>query len=555
MKWSQLTQIEFTFAIVCLLLVLGLHMFLHLKKIGTQYLLLRTILLIIGLSGLFLLYSRPTLTTHIDAQNAILITHHAQVINNDHNNYHNIHDFLNDDLNIDTIIIIGDGLSKEDLLLVDSFNIKFIPGEKQKGFIKLHVPVIKEKETWTLRGKINQTNTQRISVEKSNGEIQETTTDEDGNFSMKLKSKHAGHFSYKVNAHYLDSTIIETFPIHVLPSKNWSLLALSAAPSFELNYLKNYWVSLGNGFSLRQKVSDLRYKETFLINAKMDLDVLNRITLSKFNFLMIDASTWNILKSEEQNLTLSFVANGRLGLLFFGLQKGDEVNKIKNFNVVNEEEEVLDKNNGIKLSQINVPEGFRKIESQGLTSAATRSYGLGSIAIMVVNDTYRYILGDQNVAYQNTWAEIFSSLFIAPSENITFRTNAWNWENERTDINIYSQKNINQKGLLNSKTNIDIYKTMGLEGIYHTHIKPTAAGWNTFQLNDHKKTHHFFVHPTNSWQAMKQSHLHNLNIKEAAREKGIPDRQNREGKEVPFYWGLLISILGLGSLWLHERFN
>ncbi len=551
MNWSQLTSIELAVLLVSVVLIFAAHIYFHLKIFGRDYLFLRTVLLAVGLSGLTILFLKPTRTAEIKSENAILITNNAKKVDVENNYFENIHEILNSNKNIDTIIIKGDGLNKEDLILLDSFNVKFEPGGKQNGFIELQIPVIKEKQTWTLTGRINQTQMHNISVIKSNGDVQETSTDENGTFSFRLRSDNAGHFSYKINAHYPDSTYTETVPIKVLPSEKWKLLALSSAPSFELNYLKNYWVKLGNGFSLRQKVSDSRFKETFLINPKMDLDKLNRQTLSKFNFLMIDAVSWNSLKEEEQSLALNFVANGRLGLLFYGFKTGDKVDNINSLFVTDEKEISLD-NSGIKLSQISIPTGYRKIYFQKTTSAATRQYGLGNIGLMAINDSYRFILADQSTAYQNMWATVFSSLYIAPSEDVVFRSGTWNWENEETEVNIFSRKEIEQQGQLNSEQEIAINKTIDQKGMYYARFAATP-GWNTFQINGHKKAHKFFVHSNKSWQAMKQSYLHESNRKEAARLKTLATKKQTEQKGIPFYWGLLLSVIGFGSLWLHER--
>jgi len=548
MQWTQMTGIELAIAIFFIALVLTIHIYYHLRKHGNEHIVLRSLFLGLGLLGLLLLYLKPITTTEIPAKNIVINTTDS---NDEVDEFNTVHEVINATEVFDTVIIRGDGLSAEDLTLLDSFHIKFIPREKQKGFTNIQIPTVKEKEAWTLIGNLNQQEPQNILLELSDGKTLETTSGTDGKFSLRVSSKSPGHFTYKLSTQFADSTYVESFPLEVLPSEKWNLLALSSSPSFELNYLKNYWVKLGNGFSLRQKVSDSRFKETFLNNPKIALEKINSQTLNKFNFLLVDAISWNGLKVEEQNLVLKYVGNGRIGLLFVGLGKGDVISKVKNLSIESEQE-ILNEDLNVKFSKINTPSGFRKTTYQKLPSAAVRNYGLGNIGLMTINNTNRLILVDQTTTYQNIWANIFSELYIAPSDDIVFKSSKWNWEGEDIDINIYSRKELDKTGLLNGNVEVPITPTQEQNGLFSSRLK-SQAGWNNLQLESSNAAHKFYVHPINSWQAMKQAHLHKINHLAASKTKNLPNRFNKETNVFPFYWGLLISLLGFGLLWLHER--
>jgi len=183
-----------------------------------------------------LLYAKPFSVKTSPLQNIILTTDSAQPPNETKNiqTANSIHQIINSTQQYDTVIITGNGSSKSDLKLLDSFNIKFVPSEKIVGFTNIDLPIAKEKEPWLLNGIINQTQPQKVNLELSNGKILTSETDTEGNFSFRVISQSSGHFTYTISAIYPDTTIAEDIPVKVLPSQKWNLLALSSSPSFEL---------------------------------------------------------------------------------------------------------------------------------------------------------------------------------------------------------------------------------------------------------------------------------------------------------------------------------
>lgn len=547
MVWDYTSQ-DFIIVGICILFVLVLHILLHKKRIGNEYLLIRSLLLLLGLFGLVILYLKPKTSETTKASN---ITLHTDSTIDLPTGVKSVHEILNSDEAYDTIIIKGNGLHPDALALLDSFHLKFEPREKLKGITEVHIPKIKEKQAWSLTGTLNPEGIQKITLEQSSGKLLETTTDEEGNFSFRPTSNNSGHYTYNITAIYTDTTITETIPIEVLPSEKWNLLAYSSAPSFELNYLKNYWVKLGNGFSLRQQVSQDRYKETFLNNSKIALDKINSETLRKFNFLVIDVKSWNQLKPDEQKLALNYVASGRIGLLFFGLSEGDQLANINNVKVVDEKEIKL-ADNDMKLQQILFSGSLNTLKYKSVQTAAIKRYALGNIGFMSINNTHRFILANQNTAYQNIWANVFSELYIQPTEDVVIKSSNWNMEEEELLIDIFSTKAIEDKAILNGNHEMPIQQTSDQEGLYYIPLK-TANGWHSIKIESSKSSHRFFVHAVDSWQAKKQSYLHKVNTQAANKPKQLGKRENTITKELPFYWGLLLSLLGFGGLWIHER--
>jgi len=95
-------------------------------------------------------------------------------------------------------------------------------------------------------------------------------------------------------------------------------------------------------------------------------------------------------------------------------------------------------------------------------------------------------------------------------------------------------------------------KTFNQEGLYYANLK-AAAGWNSINLGEINSSYKFFIHDENSFQAMRQAQLHKINTQAAGKPKLLSKRENTKTESLPFYWGLLISLLGFGGLWFHER--
>ena len=508
----------------------------------------------LGLAGLAILYLKPSILIKADTKNIVIETNtnSSQWPKDDIAatiaKVKSVHEVLADAQSYDSVFIVGDGLSKDDLTLLDSFHLKYFPSDKLPGFVQIDLPTVRQNTNWSLKGKVNPSKSQKVVLSLNDERAIESYPDEEGQFELQMKNPIAGHFTYQIEAIYEDTTITESLPIKVLPTTKWNLLAYSSAPSFELNYLKNYWVKLGNGFSLRQQVSISRFKESFVNAPKTALDKIDRNLLSKFNFLLIDALSWEELNKEEQDLVLNYVYTGRIALLFFGLSDGDELDRIISNQIKSAAEP---QNQDIKFSKINTPKGFYNLYSNKTSAAAVKNYGIGYIGLMTTTDSYKYILAGQDVNYQNQWASIFSKLFISSPDDVIITSPVWNWEAKHSILNVYANKEIDPTALVNDQE-LNMVETQGQDGMYKLVVEP-KVGWNTVKLESREKPYRFYAHNQDNWRAMNQRSLHEINAVATARNTASIGQDRFIQKELPFIYGFLLAVFGLCSLWLHER--
>ena len=230
-------------------------------------------------------------------------------------------------------------------------------------------------------------------------------------FTIQSVAPAAGTYLYDIVVQTQQDSIAEQLSIEVAHEPSWSMLVLSSFPSFEMNYLKNYWTSLGNSFTLRSQISTNKYSTSFANTAKQDLQVLTRKTIQSYDFVITDRASWNQLSPQERSNILRAVSDDGLALIFRAEQSDIQATGIT-LPTLSTPREITWKTSADDVALLHYPASstWSTARLQGHVLSSYRSGGLGHIASLSIDDTYKLILADQPKAYQSLWSTVFSKL-------------------------------------------------------------------------------------------------------------------------------------------------
>lgn len=472
--------------------------------------------------------------------------------------FNDLYSFLNSESarKVDNVNIHGFGLTPNALKLLDSFDISYHPVEDVTGIIDISLPDLSERTPWILSGSYQGDNVSNIQLITPDGSRHDCTLS-DTSFKVTTIAPVAGEYLLQLEMLLNNGdTISEELPIKIPKEASWNMLVLSGFPTFEINYLKNYWTSLENGFALRTKISKARFQTTFINLAKTNLDRLNKNTIEQYDLIMTDVSSWNQLSSRERSNILQAVRDEGVGLMLRPDQNEQSAIGINHPKWSEPHTFKLQTSND-EIALVRYPfsgSGWRPLDMEGMRLGRFRSEGLGHIFMLGIGDTYKLILVDESSQYQEIWAYIFSSLhrnFSSPYELIA---PFWIWENEKTDMQIIADVPIEENIILNDSVRLPILTTPFISGSYEVSVWP-RKGYNNIKIPHMDATLSFYAHSTGVWSAVRQMYLAKATRIAQLKQAGRHFEIDKSLKEIRFFWWYIMILAGFSALWLDETFT
>lgn len=549
-----------------ILLVLGLLLIIAIISIALLYKrssgstrIRRILLFVLGLIGLGLIVLQPSIDKKITPKTAHILTPPSKTDQqNEKATYHSVHDFLNSDIadKTGTVVIDGLGLSEDELGLLKNYTLEFQPADTITGITAISIPKVTERERWTLRGEVQGTSQgadiESIALIGPDGQTTEASVS-GTSFTIQSVAPAAGTYLYDIVVQTQQDSIAEQLSIEVAHEPSWSMLVLSSFPSFEMNYLKNYWTSLGNSFTLRSQISTNKYSTSFANTPKQDLQVLTRKTIQSYDFVIADRASWNQLSSQERSNILRAVSDDGLALIFRAEQSDIQATGIT-LPTLSTPREITWKTSADDVALLQYPASstWSSARLQGHVLSSYRSGGLGHIAALSIDDTYKLILADQPKAYQSLWSTVFSKLYRDFSPSAQLRNNDWIWAEEPTTITILTDQTLTTPPLLNDTIPLYFVEAPFLAGVLEAEVQP-LAGYNKIKINGSDELS-FYAHEQDAWAAVRQHHLAKINsmASDGTRNVAAPATHTTR-QEISLYWWYAITLFGFGGLWLHEQ--
>ena len=469
--------------------------------------------------------------------------------------------------------------------------INYRPGKDQAGIISFQQKQnVSIEEIFSCQGSIKNPGKEKLKLrfydQRQKPIDFEVPADSVSNFHFKSETfEAAGQYNFRLALLSQEDSVFsvlknESVAVNVLPANQLKVQILSAAPNFEQKNLKKHLASLGIALTIKTKISRDNFNEEFFNKEQKKVFQINKKDLSQLDLLILDAQTCSTLNPSEIKALIQSCSNG-LGLLL-NVDSQNDFNSIPNklkdrlfrfeINSSNPSSNKIQlKGDKIDLSlpEISISSSFRnksllKNEADQIY-CASRNFGLGKVCLNLLSSTYPLLLKSEKNQYTDLWKTVLQETKRTDFENEM-------WEIENSPVCEHEETKLLLKG--NPKTGTAcIFKDSVCNEIYlaQNPLIPEIwrakhwfddYGWHTISssktIDSPNKTHHnkFYVHPKNSWMALKQEKTKNQLIKtldQISASTKTHKSNNSEKKPLPLWIPLLGILLTLPIIWIEEK--
>lgn len=582
-------------AILIALLVLALLIFWEIKR--NRRAVLRIILSILTVGSLLLIALQPTKQVQKEQQKAVFLTENylQKDLDSLWSKYSKVSVIPISDLNkdslttYDTLHILGDGFFPANM--PDTLNIPIVLSLNalREGFINFQytkkVTILEEVK---LQGIFYSKDTleKKLILRSPKGEETIKTVNKIGKiaFNFQQKTAKAGRFLYSMIVENKDSILQEeVFPIIVQQREKLKVLILNEAPNFETKYLKNWLTEGEHSLAIRSTISKEKFNTEFINFPKTTLANLNQNLLKKIDVLVVTASTIHQLqrielkalkKAIEQGLGMIVLPDERLFTpqlakpfqsFFFGVdyEKNDRKELIIS-NLINSQKE------GVTLKSFPYQAGLKVNilpvlkDDANWSIAVTAIKNQGRITSSIIPITYTLQLQGKPAVYNAYWSELFKAtapanfvlnnwqvkeeLLVRPNDEMQFQLNT----SEPIPIVQIVEENDAATDIFLQQNPINLETWKGSFWPYQT-------GWHTLHTKANKEEiDWFYVQPKTAWESMRLFGQHQMNLDWLERQNAGLKMNDRpivlEREALPIWWFYLLFLLGIGGLWIEEKF-
>jgi hypothetical protein len=368
----------------------------------------------------------------------------------------------------------------------------------------------------------------------------------------------------------------EPVPIEVTTTEQPPVLLLTAVPSFEFKFLKNSLAAQGRAVGLRSTVSKGLVQTEFLNQPAQALDHLTPALLNRYAVVVADAATLAALPPTESQALRAATQAGRLGLVVLAdvAPLPTATPARTDFSIVAQPTTGPSANpqpvtwpGGPAGLRTTLPAHLRPTAAlKPLVSgpnaalvAASRRYGLGTVVVSVVPNTFRWALQGQETAYGAFWSQLLGAATPPPALAATWQLgNRWPRPHQPLALRL--------SGAMPAPTALPTVRPLAggaavqlalgqdtrLPEWSTAQFWPGAAGWHQVQ-GPGRTTYNFFVYDSAAWRgpalAERQQALarHLGAFKAGSRAPGTVQEPWPTG----WFFGLL--LLATGFLWLEEK--
>ena len=433
--------------------------------------------------------------------------------------------FLTSKPDYQTLHIFGYGLELDELRSLKNKNLIFHPTALKTGVSSISWPEnIRAGKQLLVQGRYNNTtgtevklilqglgpNLDSVTIRK------ETWT----NFELKCIPKHLDKAVYSLIAIANKDTLsTEEVPVIVKERESMRILILASAPDFENKFLKNWLAQQGYSLSVRTTISTAKYSTEFLNSRKNDLNRINTTLLNDFDILIGDMTELSRLSNLENQAVQNQVNKG-MGLIIKADASDPRNGFYRNTFPIRENKQVIPKT--IKLTWEKhtalkaILQGSSSIEI--LAQAGTQSlvknergniltnsklFGQGKILLTVINDSYTWMLGNQEEDYSSFWSYILQKAARKKENPEILAVHFLPVINKDTGIEFQTETgNISRIQIKGEKIAFKQHPLMSFQETGS--FWPSEPGWQSFQFGN-TDSNWFYVFDEKAWTEVKAS--------------------------------------------------
>jgi len=535
---------------IVFVLIFSISIYFDLKNRNSRRRWTRIASMIIGLIALGALYLQPTVSTNQLKYKVAIVTDNAdkKILDSlESIRYELIQDFnqyLRYDKPIENLVVVGDGLESWELDRIQH-SYQFIasritesgPFDYFCSKATINVPF-----ELSLRVLVHQPTD--ISISGPGLKPQSLSLKpENDRLTFNLLSSLSGNFKYRIIGTAMRDTLFdEIIPVSIASNQPFGVLILTGAPSFEIKYLKNHLASFGAHIAERTQISKDTHRKSFINMPETSLSKVSNKLLERIQLLILDAESYDQLSSGEKNLVFNRLSTGELGILWmdevgmngiFSIQK--TAKEKFGFEGLNGKADLFTK--GIKS------DGSERM-LQNKPVAFSVEYGLGSILIPNLEQTYSWMLNGERNLYAQAWEALLSSIVGDRWIKKSFEFPSF----PRVDnpVQLLALKPPTDS-ILTKLYSPAVREQWHLPGTSQFTIWPKEQGWLSPDIHNH-----FYVFGKNDWPVQSQ-------LKKQTQTKLYEtyalNKTNEPTKRIPIssWYFFIFFVISFGYLWMEQR--
>ena len=468
---------------------------------------------------------------------------------------------------ISQLFILGSGVKPYDLWQLEGRTVKLLKKEIPNGIDQLsYSKTLSEGEDLNLTARYLKPKSGNQIVLQAPGNLGldsiQFTAATDTVFSLQAKIKAPGDFVYNLIEKDSLGRVLnnEALPVHISPQKQLSVVMLSAFPSFEFKYLKNYLAELNHQVLVRSQLTQNRFKYEYFNQERKPFNALSTSGLNDLDLLILDAGAWQSLSQNEQNSIKDAVTQEGLGVfvmpskeLFYGSQP------LIDFDFTRTAQTEVELQDGIVVSTfgyyMNSAANFNAtLKAANQILAGQRFIGFGSVSTTVLSNTYALQLKGNQERYKSLWSEILKSV-LKPESDMVF------WEETEQIVRPHEPYTIKFRTAVSEFTltdtdgnSIPVIQDPDIPELWLATFYPEETGWFTlrFSTGDTVSEHAYYVFAEVDWKARAAQGLTKAN--QDFFRKGDAEVEELQVKRPinPIYFFVLF-VLAMGYLWLEPK--
>ena len=393
-----------------------------------------------------------------------------------------------------------------------------------------------------------------------------------GTFRLHYQPKTAGLAVYELILRQGGQQLAtEPIPVEILTPPLPAVLLLTATPSFEFKFLKNYLAEAHYPVALRTGISRGLVQTDFVNQPALALDRLTPALLAHYAVLIVDAPTLASLSQTENQALQTAINAGRLGLL------------------VTAEAEALPRTAPARADFTVLPRAAAQATPQPLTwpaapaearaampaqlrpqpalhslvtgpnqalVAASRRVGLGFVVVSVVPTTFQWALQGHASVYASFWNQLLTAAVPPAPATAKWRVGTqWPRPHQPLTLHLtagFPDQSPTVRALAGGPaTRLALRQDTRLPEWSTAQFWPGAAGWH--QVSGPGRTaHNFYVYPAPAWSGPELQARQQATTLLTA-EKAVASTPVLVTQPWPMEWFFGLFLLAAGYLWLEEK--
>ena len=479
--------------------------------------------------------------------------------------------------------VIGAGLDARDRDAASDVSVEFSPQPLPRGLFELHSPErVGAGDEFDIAGRVGGVEGGTVELlDPALRRVDRATLARDGRFALSATSRGDGSAMFRLRLLDTRQRVVEELdvPVQIETPAPARVLVLAGAPNPEVKYLRRWLEDAGLPAQTQMTVGG----GVQLGDAPM---AVNAQTLANFDVAILDERALSSLGDTQRGALEAAVRDG-LGLLVrvTGALSANERTRLRawGFAVDGGRDSTT-----VKLEQggrddaaerarlgpgtadaprsheeapADVPELSRRDakltaadgvallrDSQGATLTMWRAYGRGRVAVSLLTDSYRLVLGGRDDRHAQLWSEAVATLARARSHT-GFGIDANAWEGQRMSLCRLQ----------------DGASVLAADGSTHALLRdpaargcaafwPRSAGWHRVRSGDREQA--FFVRARDEAQGLQAQAMREATSRLAASSPDASGGQvqsqvpHRAGERWPWWLGWLLAS---AALWWFER--